>query len=302
MSLATAAQIRFEGNLTDAIIDSQLTNHIATAERMLKSYLSEDVYEGIVQADDSTFTAYESDFSAGADGFDEIAAGTDLVVTGNNDSILGRDNVLKMLASNDVNFRIQRAATTPEGGKVYKLRFDYFAEEDSGVNYLGTEISESVRGRDQYGNFAGVRVIEESWQIAEIMTFQGSGALNITGYGNMATETIANLAKGKAIYMVNMKLEFLDDLSRLTAAENMWALAIALPALAIHTAGGGITLQGGAADGSYTFISHAQAAAMGRRFTSKAKSLVAQFVSPLDLIGDGRNQVLATGVADFQAI
>ncbi len=314
MSLATAAQVRLEGNLTDTIKDTQLNNFIATAERNLKSYLTESVYARIVAADDSGFSAYASNFSADVDGWAQNASDANLLVTGNNDSILGRDDVLQVNASvTEIAMRIIRAATVPAGGKVYKMQFDYFAEKDAGVNYLGTEISATERGRDQYGNLVGIRVIEESWQLGNIMNFMGAGSLNLTGYTDPGgpqdqfktidtSETIANLALNKSIYISNVSLQFLDDKALLTVAENMWSLGLALKALSIHSAGDGITLNGGSGDDSYTFITHGQAAAMSRRYIVDAKQLVAPFVPSLDNVGDGRNQVLKTGSVDMLAI
>lgn len=279
MPTITSQQVRDEGNLTDTITTAQLSPHIATAKRQLQDYLGRDTYEAIEQKDDSSYTPYNSNFSAGVDGWAQNAGDANLLVTGNNDSILGRDNVLAVQASGSaIDLRIVRAAETPEGGKAYRMRFDYFAEEDSGINYLGMEIGATKRNFDPVGEFTGIPVIEESWQVAKAISFMGMGELNLTGYsspgGGFEDDSIAQLASGKFIYFQNMHLEFLNDLAILTIAEAKWGLGIALPALGIHSAGDGLTMRGGAGDNSYDLLSQKDAAAMGKSYISEAKKLL----------------------------
>jgi len=308
MSLATVAEIRKHGNLTDVIDDTtQITPQIAVATHQLQAYLGLSVYEGIVQRDHAAFTAYTSDFSADADDWEQNAGDADLQVTGNNDSILGRDNCLKVYANAaDLDFRIKNDVVTPAGGKAYRIRFDYYAEEDCGINYLGMEVSASERARNPYGDYLGVPVVEEVWNIGQVMRFLGFGNLTLTGYispgGQYEADTMAQLAEGKAIHFTNIYTEYLNDLAILTIAENKWALGLLMEPLAIHCAGDGLAFMGGIGDGRYQYIDPATAARMGRRYIAAAKSLVAPFVPRLDTVGDGRNQVFAAGNVDMVAV
>lgn len=306
MSLADAISVRSEGNLTDSVHEDKINPFITIAQRQLQGWLGLDVYQAIVARDDTTFTTYSSDFSTGVNGWAQNAGDADLVVSGNNDSILGRDNVLKVIA-NDTNLqmRLVNAGQVPAGGKAYKLQFDYYAEEDCGVPYLGMEVSATERGRDPYGDFLAVSVVEETWQIAKVMRFLGAGALYLTGYSSPAgpnqDDTIATLANGKAIYFSSMRLEYLNDKAILTIAESQWALGLALPSLAIHSAGDGLALMGGAAEGRYQYVGHAEAARMGKRYIARAKDMAAMF-HPAVLDSAGHDQALIGGGVTMLAV
>lgn len=93
-----------------------------------------------------------------------------------------------------------------------------------------------------------------------------------------------------------------NDKVILTAAENKWALGLLMEPLAIHCAGDGLAFMGGVGDSRFQYIDPTVAAKMGRRYIAEAKSLVALWVPKVDTVGDGRNQVLATGKVDMVAV
>lgn len=308
MSLATADEIRKQGNLTDVIdATTQIEPHIAAATHQLQAYIGLAAYEGIVQRDDSTFTPYTSDFSADADNWEQNAGDANLQVSGNNDSVLGRDDCLKVYANAaGRSLRIKNDVVTPSGGKAYLMRLDYYAERNCGVNYLGMEVSAAERARDHHGLLTGIPVVEEVWNIGRVIKFLGFGNLTLTGYtapgGELQDDTIAELANGKAIYLTNIYAEYLNDKAILTVAENKWALGLLMEPLAIHCAGDGLAFMGGVGDGRYQYVDPTVAARMGRRRIAEAKSMVARWVPKVDTVGDGRNQVFATGNIDMVAI
>lgn len=301
MAIATQQNVRDEGNLTSSIIDGQITPHLTRASHDLKLYLGESVYQGIVQRNDATAAGdYTSDFSAGVDGWAQNAGDANLAVSGNVDAF-GRTDVLKVLANAaDLQFRLKNAGVTPLGGKAYKLRFDYYVEEDSGLDYFGMEVSSTKRGQDPRGEYIGVPIIEQAWQIGQVIQYLGSGALYLTGYqsagGEYEDETIDTIANGKAVYLANMVSEALDDYAILTIAEARWALAYAIEALAIHSSGDGLTIQGGALEGSYQLLGIDEIRKLVADTMKSAKSLIADFVPTAGgavLVGDG---VMATAI------
>ena len=296
MAISNTDKMKETGNLTDAIEDEQLDPHLAGAVLAIKRYLTPDVYNRIVDSYDSGGVVYTSNFAAGVDSWAQNAGDANLVLSGNNDSILGVDDVLKVLASgSEIALRIARSASAPTGGKAYVLKFDYYAEDGCGINYLGVEIDSSNRARDEVGEFTALRVIEDRWVLSNSIIFMGFGSATITGYTDAVSEVIASLSTGKAIYFKNVTITPLDDYAALSRAETLWALSLAYPSLSIHTAGRGISLQGGAGDGSYSYVSYSEALKMGREFLDMAKAEIDKYVPILDFDEDEESEAFDGG-------
>jgi len=123
----------------------------------------------------------------------------------------------------------------------------------------------------------------------------GFGSATITGYTDAVSEVIASLSTGKAIYFKNVTITPLDDYAALSRAETLWALSLAYPSLSIHTAGRGISLQGGAGDGSYSYVSYSEALKMGREFLDMAKAEIDKYVPILDFDEDDQSEAFDGG-------
>lgn len=307
MSLATAGGIREQGNLVDTLdAETQIDPHIPIATAQLRAYIGVDIYEAIIRRDDDSFTEYNSVFLTDTDDWEQNIGDASLELTAG-ESVAGYDNCLKVFANgSDLDFRIKNDEIAPVGGHAYRMRLDYWAEKNCGLKYLSMEATATERSRDPYGILTGIPIVEEAWQVGQVIKFLGFGNLTLSAYtspgGIYEDNTFSKLANGTAIYFNAVSVEYLNDREILTIAENRWALGLLMEPLAIHCAGDGLAFMGGVGDGRYQYIDPTMAAQMGRRYIAEAKALVALWVPPLDTVGDGRNQVFATGKVDMVAV
>ena len=304
MPIATAEMIRNTGNLVDSISEAtQITPHLTRAVAALQRFISLDVYNRIVDSHDAGGVKYTSNFGADVNGWAQNAGDANLVLSGNNDGVLGIDDALKVLASgSDIDFRIVRSADAPTGGKVYAIKFDYFAESACGVAFLGVEIDGSNRARDELGVFSALKVVEDYWQVGRSINFTGFGTTTLTGYTDAISESIDQLISGKSLYFKNITVTPLTDYAALQRAETLWTLSFLYPALAIHTAGRGLTLTGGSGDGAYSYVDYREALAMAKGFVGVAKTEVAKYIPILDLDQDDVSESLNLGGLSMVAV
>jgi len=149
---------------------------------------------------------YTSNFSAGVDTWANGTTDPDLTLTGNIDGIAGVDDVMRIAGSGDgAPLQIIRDIAVFNATKHYTIAFDYYADADTGIGYLGIGYSGY-----KYNTENNIAVIAGSWQTNQILHVDGinvsHNSARLFGSSSATGPDIATLLAGKNIYIKNYRI------------------------------------------------------------------------------------------------